>query len=238
MKTPNAAASGSFTIGGDLRVVRLGFGAMRITGPGIWGPPADRGEAVRTLQRVPDLGIDFIDTADSYGPFVSEDLIAEALHPYPHGLVIATKGGLTRTGPEEWHPVGRPEYLTQCLEMSLRRLRLDCIDLYQFHEIDAQVPLEESIGTLAVLQAQARSVTSASRTSTSTIWPAPGGWRGWCPCRTGTTSSTAAATMCSPCAKPTVWGSSPGHRWTTVGSADPVGGSTPPRHATASPCHS
>ena len=156
MTSSLAAAAGTFTLGGDLTVNRMGFGAMRITGEGIWGEPADRAEAIAVLRRAVELGVDLIDTADSYGPFVSEDLIAEALYPYPDGLVIATKGGLTRTGPEEWHPVGRPEYLTQCVEMSLRRLRLDCIDLYQFHEIDAQVPLEESIGTLAVLQAQGK----------------------------------------------------------------------------------
>src|SRR5579864_6001048 len=151
-----ATSAGTFTIGGDLTVNRLGFGAMRLTGPGIWGDPADRHEAVAVLRRTVDLGVNLIDTADSYGPFVSEDLIAEALHPYPDDLVVATKGGLTRTGPEEWHPVGRAEYLTQCLEMSLRRLRVDCIDLYQFHEIDARVPLEESIGALTVLQRQGK----------------------------------------------------------------------------------
>ena len=156
MTSSLAAAAGTFTLGGDLTVNRMGFGAMRITGEGIWGDPPDRAEAITVLRRAVDLGVDLIDTADSYGPYVSEDLIAEALHPYPDGLVIATKGGLTRTGPEEWHPVGRPEYLTQCVEMSLRRLRLDCIDLYQFHEIDALVPLEESIGALAVLQAQGK----------------------------------------------------------------------------------
>ena len=156
MTSSLAAAAGTFTLGGDLTVNRMGFGAMRITGEGIWGDPPDRAEAITVLRRAVDLGVDLIDTADSYGPYVSEDLIAEALHPNPDGLVIATKGGLTRTGPEEWHPVGRPEYLTQCVEMSLRRLRLDCIDLYQFHEIDALVPLEESIGALAVLQAQGK----------------------------------------------------------------------------------
>ena len=156
MTSSLAAAAGTFTLGGDLTVNRMGFGAMRITGEGIWGDPPDRAEAITVLRRAVDLGVDLIDTADSYGPYVSEDLIAEALHPYPDGLVIATKGGLTRTGPEEWHPVGRPEYLTQCVEMSLRRLRLDCIDLYQFHEIDALVPLEDSIGALAVLQAQGK----------------------------------------------------------------------------------
>src|SRR5262252_6408037 len=127
-------------LGGQLDVLRRGFGAMRITGPGIWAEPTDRDEAIRTLRRAVELGIDFIDTADSYGPFVSEDLIAEALHPYPDGLVIATKGGLTRSGPGIWEAVGRPEYLRQCVEMSLRRLKLDRIDLYQFHRPDPKVP--------------------------------------------------------------------------------------------------
>src|SRR5579862_2483426 len=147
----SAAAAGTVRLG-DTEVNRLGFGAMRVTGPGIWGDPADREEALRVLRRAVELGVELIDTADSYGPFVSEDLIAEALRPYPDGLVIATKGGLVRTGPEQWHPVGRPEYLVQCVEMSLRRLKLDRIDLYQFHEVDAQVPLEDSIGALADMQ--------------------------------------------------------------------------------------
>ncbi len=144
--------SGRFSIGGDLEVSRLGFGAMRITGPGIWGEPEDRDEALRVLRRAVELGVDFIDTADSYGPFVSEDLIAEALHPYPEGLVIATKGGLARTGPGIWESVGRPEYLRQCVHMSLRRLKLDRIDLYQFHRPDPKVPLAESVGALTELQ--------------------------------------------------------------------------------------
>jgi aryl-alcohol dehydrogenase-like predicted oxidoreductase len=152
MTSANAAASGSFTIGGDLRVVRLGFGAMRITGPGIWGPPADRAEAVRTIRRVPELGIDFIDTADSYGPFVSEDLLAEILAPYPRGMVIATKAGLVRHGPEVWLPVGRPEYLKQCVLMSLRRLRQDRLDLWQLHRIDPKVPRNEQFDALAEMQ--------------------------------------------------------------------------------------
>jgi aryl-alcohol dehydrogenase-like predicted oxidoreductase len=151
-----AQASGTFDLGGDLPVHRLGFGAMRITGPGIWGPPTDHDEAVRVLRRAVDLGIDFIDTADSYGPFVSEDLIAEALHPYPDGLAIATKGGLTRQGPDEWLPVGRPEYLRQCVELSLRRLRVERIDLYQLHRIDPQVPVEDQLGALTDLQAQGK----------------------------------------------------------------------------------
>jgi aryl-alcohol dehydrogenase-like predicted oxidoreductase len=142
-----ATASGTFKIGGDLEVTRLGFGAMRITGKGIWGPPPDHDTALAVLRRLPDLGVDFIDTADSYGPHVSEDLIAEALAPYD-GIVVATKAGLTRTGPGEWPPLGRPEYLRQCLEMSLRRLRLDVIPLWQLHRIDAQVPREEQFGVL------------------------------------------------------------------------------------------
>jgi aryl-alcohol dehydrogenase-like predicted oxidoreductase len=149
---PGAAASGTFGLGGDLAVHRLGYGAMRITGPGIWGEPRDPKEAIRVLRRAVDLGVNFIDTADSYGPEVSERLIAEALHPYPKGLVIATKGGLTRSGPGEWAPVGRPEYLRQCVEMSLRRLRVDRIDLYQLHRIDPKVPVEDSLGALVELQ--------------------------------------------------------------------------------------
>jgi len=139
-------------IGGQLDVLRLGFGAMRITGPGIWGEPEDRDEAIRTLRRAVDIGVDLIDTADSYGPFVSEDLIAEALYPYPDNLVITTKGGLVRSGPHQWAPVGRPEYLRQCVEMSLRRLRVECIDLYQFHRPDRQVPVTDSLGALRELQ--------------------------------------------------------------------------------------
>ena len=146
----------TFAIGGDTTVHRLGFGAMRITGPGIWGPPADRGRAIQVLRRAVDAGVDFIDTADSYGPYVSEELIREALHPYPDGLVVATKAGLVRTGPEEWHPVGRPEYLRQECEMSLRRLGVDRIDLLQWHEPDPQVPLEEQIGVFADMQKEGK----------------------------------------------------------------------------------
>ena len=144
----SAAQSGSITLGGDITVHRLGFGAMRITGPGVWGEPRDRDEARRVLRRAVELGVNFIDTADSYGPSVSEEIIAEALYPYPAGLIIATKGGLTRQGPDQWLPVGRPEYLRQQVEMSLRRLRLDRIDLYQLHRIDPKVPVEESLGAL------------------------------------------------------------------------------------------
>jgi len=151
-----AAASGQFTIGGDLTVNRLGFGAMRITGKGIWGEPENATEVNHVLKRALELGIDFIDTADSYGPEVSERLIAETLSPYPEGLVIATKGGLTRQGPDKWAPVGRPEYLRQCVELSLRRLRLDRIDLYQLHRIDPQVPPEDQLGELKKLQEEGK----------------------------------------------------------------------------------
>ena len=150
--TAIANASGTFAIGGDLTVNRLGFGAMRITGTGIWGDPKDPQEARRVLQRAVELGVNFIDTADSYGPEVSETLIGEALSPYAKDVVIATKGGLTRQGPNKWLPVGRPEYLTQQVEMSLRRLRLERIDLYQLHRIDPKVPVEESLGALKDLQ--------------------------------------------------------------------------------------
>ena len=151
-----AVQSGTFKIGGDVPVYRLGYGAMQITGPGIWGEPADREEALRVLRRTVELGINLIDTANSYGPYVSEELIAEALHPYADGLVIATKAGLTRTGPNKWHPVGRPEYLRQECEMSLRRLKLDRIDLYQLHRIDPKVPAEEQFGLLKDLQTEGK----------------------------------------------------------------------------------
>lgn len=151
MAEANARDAGQFTIGGDLTVNRLGFGAMRITGKGIWGEPADVAEAKRTLAMVPELGIDLIDTADSYGPFVSEDLIAEVLAPYK-GLTIATKGGLTRHGPDIWKPVGRPEYLRQCVMMSLRRLRVERIDLWQLHRVDPNVPAEDQFGEIAAMQ--------------------------------------------------------------------------------------
>jgi len=142
----------TFSIGGDLDVHRLGFGAMRITGKGIWGPPEDPEEAKRVLHRVVELGLNLIDTADSYGPEVSENLIAETLHPYPDGLVIATKGGLRRTGPGQWPRDARPERLKECCEASLRRLKLDRIDLYQLHSPDPQVPYEDSVGALKGLQ--------------------------------------------------------------------------------------
>ncbi|OAJ66133.1 aldo/keto reductase [Gluconobacter cerinus] len=146
--TSNASRSGTFRIGGDLEINRLGFGAMRITGPGIWGPPADHDEAVRTLKRLPELGVNFIDTADSDGPDVSEWLIREALHPYPEGVVIATKGGLTRSGPDIWKPVGRPEYLLQQVHKSLRNLGVEQIDLWQLHRIDPKVPADEQFDAI------------------------------------------------------------------------------------------
>ncbi len=151
-----AEASGTFTIGSDLTVYRLGFGSMRLTGPGIWGPPRDKQEALRVLRRAPELGINLIDTADAYGPDVAESLIAEALYPYPRGLVIATKGGLTRPGPDQWIPDGRPQHLREALEGSLRRLRLDRIDIYQFHRPDPNVPFEDSVGVLAAMRAEGK----------------------------------------------------------------------------------
>jgi pyridoxine 4-dehydrogenase len=153
---PPAKKSGEFLIGNDLRVTRLGFGAMRITGEGIWGEPADRAEAIRVLRRAVELGINFIDTADSYGPNVSEEIIAEALHPYPAGLVIATKGGFMRPGANQWVENGKPEHLRSACDGSLRRLRLERIDLYQLHRIDPKVPAEDQLGTLKDLQAQGK----------------------------------------------------------------------------------
>jgi pyridoxine 4-dehydrogenase len=152
----NAAAAGTIDIGGDLTVNRMGFGAMRITGQGIWGPPPDRDRAKAALRQAVELGVNFIDTADSYGPNVSEELIAETLHPYPDDLVIATKGGLIRPGPGRWEPDGRPEHLREACEGSLRRLKLDQIPLYQFHRPDAKVPLAESIGALVELKQEGK----------------------------------------------------------------------------------
>ncbi len=152
----NAKASGTFAIGGDLTVNRLGFGAMRITGDGIWGEPKDRENAKKVLRRAVELGVNFIDTADSYGPVVSERLIGEALAPYAKDVVIATKAGLTRQGPNQWLPVGRPEYLTQQVEMSLRLLKTERIDLWQLHRIDPKVPVEESLGAIKKLQEQGK----------------------------------------------------------------------------------
>jgi pyridoxine 4-dehydrogenase len=155
-KSVHAGMAGTIDVGGDLTVNRLGFGAMRLTGEGIWGEPADRDEAKAVLRRAIELGVNFIDTADSYGPNVSEELISETLYPYPDDLVIATKGGLERTGPGQWPANGRPEHLTEVCEGSLRRLKLDQIPLYQFHRPDPAVPLEDSIGALVTLKEQGK----------------------------------------------------------------------------------
>ena len=151
-----AAAAGSMTLGGDLVVRRMGFGAMRITGQGIWGDPPDRAKAHAVLRRAVELGVNLIDTADSYGPEVSEKIIAEALHPYSAGLVIATKGGLTRSGPGQWHRNGRPAHLRKVCEESLRRLRVGRIDIYQLHAVDPSVPMEESLGELVKLRSEGK----------------------------------------------------------------------------------
>ena len=156
MSTTLAARSGTFELGGDRTVTRLGYGSMQLTGKGVWGDPRDPDEAVRVLRRAVELGVDFIDTADSYGPFTAELLIRRALHPYPEGLTIATKAGLTRTGPGEWHPVGRPEYLRQQCELSLRHLAVERIELFQLHRIDAQVPLADQVGELRSLQEEGK----------------------------------------------------------------------------------
>jgi pyridoxine 4-dehydrogenase len=150
-----ASASGTFTLGGDLEINRLGFGTMQLTGPGIWGEPRDRDEAIRVLRRAVELGVNFFDTADSYGPVVAERLTREALHPYD-GVVVATKAGLTRQGPDRWTPVGRPAYLRQQVEMSLRNLGLERIDLLQLHRIDPEVPLADQVGELAALQSEGK----------------------------------------------------------------------------------
>jgi pyridoxine 4-dehydrogenase len=149
-----AAAGGSVHLGGELRVSRMAFGAMRLTGPGIWGEPTDRGEAVRVLRRAVELGVNFIDTADSYGPHVAEEIIAEALYPYPDGLILATKGGLERPGPDRWTPNGRPEYLRRQLEGSLRRLKVERIDLWQLHRVDRAVPADEQFEAIREFQRQ------------------------------------------------------------------------------------
>ncbi len=156
MSPLSASASGTFLIGGDLPVHRLGYGTMRLVGEGAWGEPSDPGEALRVLRRAVDLGVTLIDTADAYGPEIAERLIAEALYPYPAGLVIATKGGITRQGPAKTEYVGRAGYLIQCVEMSLRRLKLERIDLYQFHRIDPRTPLEESLDALKQMQQQGK----------------------------------------------------------------------------------
>lgn len=154
--TLSATTSGTFQLGGDLSVVRLGYGAMQITGDGVWGEPRDRDEAVSVLRRAVELGVTFIDTADSYGPNVSEEIIREALHPYADDVVVATKAGLTRTGPGEWIPVGRPAYLKQQVELSLRRLGVDRIDLIQLHRIDPEVPVADQVGAFKELQEQGK----------------------------------------------------------------------------------
>jgi pyridoxine 4-dehydrogenase len=156
MTTLSATQSGTFTLGGDLTFNRLGYGAMQITGDGVWGPPKDHDEAVRVLKRAVELGVNFIDTADSYGPVVSEQLIKEALHPYTDDLVIATKAGLTRTGPGEWIPVGRPAYLKQQVELSLRNLGVERIDLIQLHRIDPEIPVADQVGAFKELQEQGK----------------------------------------------------------------------------------
>src|SRR5690242_3440101 len=150
------AESGTFAIGGDLPVHRLGYGVMQLPGPGVWGPPRDHDEAIRVLRRVVELGVNLIDTADSYGPFVADHLLHEALHPYPEGLVIATKVGFTRQGPGRWVPVGRPEYLRQEVELNLRHLGVERLDLLQLHRVDPKVALEDQVGELADLQAEGK----------------------------------------------------------------------------------
>jgi pyridoxine 4-dehydrogenase len=156
MSTSTAAASGTFKLGGDLEVNRLGYGTMQLTGEGVWGEPDDPSEAIAVLRRAVEAGVNFIDTADSYGPEVAERLIHEALHPYADDVVIATKAGLTRPGPGDWQPVGRPEYLRQQCELSLRRLGLESHDLFQLHRIDAKVPVAEQVGELAELQKEGK----------------------------------------------------------------------------------
>lgn len=156
MSIPSATSSGTFRIGGDLTVNRLGYGTMRLVGDGAWGEPEDRNEARHVLRRAVELGVNLIDTADAYGPEIAEEIIAEALHPYPPGLVIATKGGITRQGPAKTEYVGRAGYLIQCVELSLRRLKLERIDLYQLHRIDPRTPLEESLGALVQMQKQGK----------------------------------------------------------------------------------
>lgn len=152
MNTPIASPAGTFNLGGTTTVGRLGYGTMQLTGPGVWGPPSDHDESIRVLRRAVELGVTFFDTADSYGPFVAEELIYEALHPYPENVVIATKAGLTRAGPGDWRPVGRPEYLRQQCELSLRHLGLERIELFQLHRVDPKVPLAEQVGELKLLQ--------------------------------------------------------------------------------------
>jgi pyridoxine 4-dehydrogenase len=208
----HAGMAGTIDVGGDLTVNRLGFGAMRITGDGVWGEPADRDEAKAVLRRAIELGINFIDTADSYGPHVSEELISETLAPYPDDLVIATKGGLERPGPGQWPANGRPEYLIAACEGSLRRLKLDQIPLYQFHRPDPAVPLEDSIGALVALKEQGKirhiglsNVTEDQLRRAQQLTPS-------CRSRTATTSRTASRSRWSISASRNRWSSYRGHR--------------------------
>ena len=231
----SVAASGSLTIGGDLEVHRLGYGAMRIVGPGVWGPPPDRDVVLDVLRRVVSLGVNLIDTADSYGPHFSEQLIHDALYPYPEGLVIATKGGLTRSGPGEWARNGRPEHLREACERSLRDLRVERIDLYQLHAPDPDVPYEESVGALAELQSdglirhigvsnvsldqleEARSIVEVVTV------------------RTASTSPTGPHRMCSMSASATAWASSRGSRLAPARCRSPAASSTRSRGRTMRP---
>ena len=213
-ETQIATASGTFALGGDLPVVRLGYGAMQLTGPGIWGDPADPNECVRVLRRAVELGVTFIDTADSYGPFVSEQLIKRALHPYADDLVIATKAGLTRAGPGDWRALGRPEYLRQQCELSLRHLGLERIDLYQLHRIDPRVAVEDQLGELVA--APARGQDPAHRAVRGHRRGTGGGPRVTnivAACRTCTTWPTARPRRCSTTPRRTASGSSRGSRW-------------------------
>ena len=190
--TTTASFGGEITIGGDLTVRRLGFGAMRITGPGIWGPPADRAGAIALLRHVVASGVTFIDTADSYGPSVSEELICEALYPYPSDLVIATKGALVRTGPNQWPIDARPERLRACCEASLKRLKRETIDLYQLHRIDPKVPVAESLGALTDLQREGKiRHIGISETSVDEYETCKDAMRPSSRCRTCSTSTTA-----------------------------------------------
>ncbi len=220
-----AAAAGTIVIGGDMTVNRMGFGAMRVTGPGIWGDPADPAEARRVLQRAVELGVNFIDTADAYGPAVNESLIAAALRPYPNGLVIATKGGIVRPSQEQWERDGRPEHLRAACDASLKRLGLERIDLYQLHAIDPNVPLEESLGEIARLQKEGKIrhvgvsnfdadelATSASRTSTRTSSPGRARSSTSSRCRIATTCRIVRLIRCSRCASAMASPSSRGRR--------------------------
>ncbi len=201
-----ALMSGTFKIGGDLPVVRLGYGAMRITGPGVWGPPKDRDEAIRVLRRAVELGVNFIDTADAYGPYISEELICEALHPYPSDLVIATKAGFVRPGPNEWHPVGRPPYLRQEAEMSLRRLGIERLDLFRCRS-------RTSWRSSWNYSGRARCATSACRRSRRRTSGPPSSRPGSPRSRTSTTSCTGTGRAWSTCASGKGWDSSPGSPW-------------------------